>query len=80
MGVNAHSPWAPPLVQVVDWAAVERYKKLLASIKARGIKTMLTLFHHSFPKWGLETGAWLDPDAITLFVQFARYSPWIPMP
>ncbi|XP_024540094.1 beta-glucosidase-like SFR2, chloroplastic isoform X1 [Selaginella moellendorffii] len=60
--------------QVVDKAAVEQYKKILKSVLDHGMRVMLTLFHHSLPKWALPYGGWTDTRTIKYFTEFARFA------
>ena len=38
---------------IQDERALAQYARTLGYVKSRGLKVMLTLFHHSFPKWGV---------------------------
>jgi beta-glucosidase/6-phospho-beta-glucosidase/beta-galactosidase len=40
-------------------------------VRARGMTVMLTLFHHSMPKWGGAYGGWTHPVCVEHFAQFA---------
>ena len=69
------SPAIPPLYTLcalqVDWDAVAHYKVLFERVRARGLRVMCTLFHHSFPKWGLP-GGWKEEKAVRHFAMFAE--------
>ena len=66
----------------LDEAAVQRYLEILRYVRAQGMTPILTLYHHSLPKWLQEarvdrrgkknTGGWTNPDAIDLFDAFAQ--------
>ena len=43
-------------------------------MKGRGLKVMLTLFHHSLPPWALAYGGWADGRTVEYFVDFARWA------
>jgi len=38
--------------RIQDEAALRHYEEILTMVHKYGMKVMLTLFHHSFPKWG----------------------------
>ena len=40
-------------------------------VKSRGMSVMLTLFHHSMPKWAATYGGWTHPVAVEHFADFA---------
>lgn len=58
--------------KVLNLKALERYKEIIDLIKAKKMKVMLTLFHHSIPKWAQNMGGWSNPKVIGLFDGFAR--------
>lgn len=58
--------------QALDVDALNRYRQILKMVKARGMKVMLTLFHHSEPRWTLNRGSWRDRDMVNDFQYFAR--------
>jgi beta-glucosidase len=51
---------------------VRYYKKLLSTLKERGIKTFVTLFHFCLPQWLAEEGGWLSPRTAQEFGRFAE--------
>jgi beta-glucosidase/6-phospho-beta-glucosidase/beta-galactosidase len=55
-----------------DPAAIERYREILRMIRARKMKVMLTLMHHSVPKWAQERNGWLDDGMKDDFQEFGR--------
>ncbi len=55
-----------------DQAALKRYGQILDMIKSRNMKVMLTLFHHSEPKWTLNAQSWTNPQMINQFVEFSK--------
>lgn len=55
-----------------DQAAVERYRDILKMIKERKMKVMLTVFHHSEPKWTQAFGSWSNPKMIKAFQVFSQ--------
>jgi beta-glucosidase/6-phospho-beta-glucosidase/beta-galactosidase len=57
---------------VFDEVAIAKYRILIRKIKARRIGILLTLFHHSVPKWFQDQGGWKNPTSISDFVQFSE--------
>lgn len=59
---------------IQDREALEHYVKIIQSVRRRGMAVMLTLFHHSLPKWANEKaiGGWTNPQTVDYFVAFAR--------
>jgi len=41
---------------VQDKGALKRYVQIVRQVRRRGLRVMLTLFHHSLPKWALADG------------------------
>jgi len=56
----------------VDRAALARYKEICQMVKDRGMKVMLTLFHHSLPGWLAESGGWTNKETSRQFLYFAK--------
>jgi beta-glucosidase/6-phospho-beta-glucosidase/beta-galactosidase len=56
----------------LDKIALYRYIEIIKMIKAKNMKVMLTLFHHSEPKWTLKAGGWSNPDIIDDFLEFSK--------
>lgn len=63
---------SPCSAGVQDQQALRRYKEILQMIKAKNMKSMVTLFHHSSPRWFAEQGGWTEPATKELFDQFAN--------
>jgi beta-glucosidase/6-phospho-beta-glucosidase/beta-galactosidase len=55
-----------------DATAIARYRRLLRLVKARKMRVMLTLMHHSVPKWAQERGGWLHDEMKDDYLEFAR--------
>jgi galactolipid galactosyltransferase len=55
-----------------DPAAIDRYRQIFKMAKARKMKVMLTLMHHSVPKWAQERGGWLEEGMKDDYLEFAR--------
>ncbi|GJP50633.1 hypothetical protein CLOM_g9775 [Closterium sp. NIES-68] len=51
----------------IDHAAVARYKEIMAAVRARGMRVMLTLFHHSLPTWAEPLGGWTNASLVAHF-------------
>lgn len=55
-----------------DPAAIARYREILRMIRARRMRVMLTLMHHSIPRWAQEGGGWRDDGMKADYQEFAR--------
>jgi len=55
-----------------DPAAIARYHEILKMVKARKMKVMLTLMHHSVPRWAQDRGGWLDDGMKADYLEFAE--------
>ncbi len=51
---------------------VAYYRGLLSGLQKEGIKTMVTLFHFTLPRWLAAPGGWSSPASIVEFERFAR--------
>ena len=51
---------------------VDYYRKLLASLKADGVTTFVTLFHFTLPHWLSAKGGWNNPETTAAFADFAE--------
>lgn len=58
--------------KVQNQNALKQYKEICRKIKASGMKVMLTLFHHSEPKWTMKRGGWTNPSMIEEFRYFSQ--------
>ena len=61
-----------PAPHVFDAAAISRYREILRMVRARKMRVMLTLMHHSIPKWAQEKGGWLHDGMKDDYQEFAR--------
>lgn len=57
---------------VFDQKEIEHYKEVLFYLKQKNIKTMVTLFHFTLPKWFQEKGAFTKKKNIFYFQRFAK--------
>ncbi|KAL5541474.1 hypothetical protein UlMin_009184 [Ulmus minor] len=57
---------------IVNYAALERYKWIINRVHSYGMKVMLTLFHHSLPSWAGEYGGWKLEKTVDYFMEFTR--------
>jgi beta-glucosidase/6-phospho-beta-glucosidase/beta-galactosidase len=54
-----------------DEKAIARYRDILLKIKNKNMKVMLTLWHHSVPKWVQAQGGWHNPETKKDFIKFS---------
>ena len=52
--------------------AFERYRNILSTIRALGMKTMVTLYHFTLPQWACQKSSWLDRTLIRHFENYTR--------
>ncbi len=69
-GRDDSSPCACSGVQ--DTSALARYAKIADLVRARGMKLIVTIFHHSLPEWVGSAGGWLNPNVVREFGLFSR--------
>ena len=53
----------------VDAAALARYREIVLLVRSRKMEVMLTLFHHSMPRWGAAYGGLTSPLSVQHFAQ-----------
>lgn len=56
---------------IQDRQALAQYRHIITLARERGLKVMVTLFHHSLPRWAVTRGGWLDPAMPDHFTAFA---------
>lgn len=61
-----------PEKDVVDYTALDRYEEIFDMVRERNMKIMLTLFHHTEPRWTLNDGSWRNKGMINDFVKFSK--------
>ncbi|HXF81593.1 MAG TPA: glycoside hydrolase family 1 protein [bacterium] len=74
---NAHRlsiEWSriEPVPDRWDEAALDRYRQLVAALRARGLEPMVTLHHFTNPRWLAERGGWERADTPARFVRFVE--------
>lgn len=55
-----------------DKVAIEHYKKMLLALKARNIKSMLTIWHWTNPIWFAKKGGWENSKSSEYFLRFVK--------
>lgn len=53
-------------------AALDHYRRMVASCRAHGLDAVVTLHHFTTPRWLAAQGAWAEPVAADRFVRFAE--------
>ncbi|MDB5099957.1 MAG: beta-glucosidase, partial [Cyanobacteria bacterium RYN_339] len=53
-----------------DEAAANHYRAMFASLRAKGIRPLVTLHHFSNPQWVADQGGWLNPNTQADFEAF----------
>ncbi|VGO22575.1 glycoside hydrolase family 1 protein [Pontiella sulfatireligans] len=56
-----------------DPEAVEHYRRMLQSLRDRGIKICLTLHHWVLPQWVAEQNDWCNPDTVDQFLSYVEF-------
>jgi len=56
-----------------DFNEVLHYRRVLRSLKGRGMKTMVTIWHFALPKWFAAKGGWESPDSVKRFSRYAEF-------
>lgn len=78
LGHNCHRlsvEWAriEPEEGKFDEAAIEHYRQVLAALRARRLKPMITLWHFTSPLWFSESGGFERKDAPEIFARYCGY-------
>lgn len=74
---NAHRlsiEWSriEPIEGEFDPAEIEHYKKVLKSLKDKGMTVMLTLWHFTLPQWVADKGGWENGATPKYFERFVK--------
>ncbi|MDZ4835642.1 MAG: family 1 glycosylhydrolase [Candidatus Melainabacteria bacterium] len=64
------APGTAGVAQQLDPEGVEYYRRVLSTLKERGIKTFVTLFHFCLPTWLADQGGWNNPLSAEQFGTF----------
>lgn len=56
-----------------DMDEVMHYRRVLESLKRRGISTMVTCWHFTLPVWFQDRGGWEAGDATKIFARYAAF-------
>lgn len=56
-----------------DETALEHYRRMLQSLKERGIKICLTLHHWVLPQWVAEQKDWCNPETVDAFLGYVEH-------
>jgi beta-glucosidase len=78
LGTNAHRisvEWARIEPRDGEWDMDEvlHYRQVLESLRKRGMKTMVTLWHFTLPEWFAAQGGWESPRAVAKFERYAAF-------
>lgn len=78
IGLNAMRisiEWAKIEPEEGRWnsAAIEHYKKVLQSMKARGLTRMVTLWHWTLPKWMADKGGFETHAGVEAFARYTWF-------
>lgn len=57
---------------VFDEGAIAHYRDVLRGLKARGIKTVVTLHHFTNPKWLAAQGGWLKSCVVKRYLRYVE--------
>lgn len=55
-----------------DQAALDRYRAMLAGLRARGIRPLVALHHFTNPLWFETFGGWESPQSVACFQRYAQ--------
>jgi beta-glucosidase/6-phospho-beta-glucosidase/beta-galactosidase len=61
-----------PSSDVFDEGAIKRYREIILMAKKRNLKVMMTLMHHSVPKWVMDQGGWHNQKTKLDFITFSQ--------
>lgn len=55
-----------------DEVAISRYREIIGKVKAARMKVMMTLWHHSVPKWVQASNGWHNKENKKAFIRFSQ--------
>lgn len=56
-----------------DREAIEHYKKMLLALKARGMRSVVTIWHYTNPIWFSARGGWENSKSSAYFENFVKF-------
>ncbi len=56
-----------------DRDAIEHYRKILKALKARNIRSVVTIWHWTLPIWLSQMGGWQNQKTADYFEQYAKF-------
>jgi beta-glucosidase len=77
LGINTYRfsiEWSriEPEKGIFNTKEIEHYKKMIKSLRKRGIEPFVTLWHFSLPIWFEDVGGWRNKDAVILFSDYVK--------
>jgi len=57
---------------VQDREAMKQYRKIVEQVRAKGMRVMMTLFHHAMPPWSAKEGGWENSATPDHWLKFAK--------
>ena len=78
LGHNAHRfsiEWAriEPEEGKFNPDEIEHYRKVIKSLRERGLRPMITLWHFTLPLWLSNKGGFANKDSVALFSRYCKY-------
>jgi len=61
-----------PTKDSFDENAIKRYKEIVKLVRSENMNIMMTLMHHSIPKWAQDMGGWKNDEIIKSFFKFSQ--------
>lgn len=55
-----------------DSSALDHYREMILSLRAKGIEPIITLNHFTIPLWFMEKGGWLSDESPELFARYVQ--------
>lgn len=62
-----------PTPGAFDDAAIRHYRTVIATARARGMRTFVTLHHFTNPQWAAARGGWADPAMPEWFARYVEH-------
>lgn len=61
-----------PAPHTFDEKVIERYREIIKQVRSKNMRIMMTLMHHSIPKWAQDLGGWKSEKMPAHFVEFGK--------